>query len=173
VRRILAVPLLAAVVVAVSPNPSFACSCARGEPKEDAAQADVVFAGELSQLRKGPHGRGQIAIFAVDRAYKGRVPTHISLRTGSATCRYPFEEARDYTVFAFRSQDDTLHTHICTPTTSGQIDPARFGLAMSALATDVGGRTDIGIGLAEVVTAVGLAALALVALAATRRRFRA
>jgi hypothetical protein len=132
-RRALATALMATGVLFLSARPCWACSCVAQPPKAQADNADVIFTGRVIEAEdpfrfSGPRVQ---AVLAVEVLYKGEAGSEILVETypgGSASCGLEFVEGERFTVFAFLNERGRLETNICSASTTGSIDPARFGL---------------------------------------------
>ncbi len=143
-RSFFASLLLALSVVVVGAAPSFACSCAGGEPEDFVGWADVVMLGTVTD-RQGPPWRpvmssADLATYTVEveTVFKGDVaPTaYIQTADSGASCGLEGIENGDrYVLFADR-QDDALRANLC-----GGSAPATDQL-IAAVRTATGGETD-------------------------------
>jgi hypothetical protein len=130
-------PLIVAASVAIvvlAATPCWACSCIAVAPEEQAASSSAIFGGVVEEVElagQGDFGQEVEATFAVDTIYKGQVPARVVVGTAadSAACGVEFEEGGRYTVFASGDEAEGFSTGLCTATTRGDIDPARFGLS--------------------------------------------
>ena len=121
-RRWLA-PVLALIIVWPAQDAE-ACSCmAFPEDPEKAvemayAQADVVFLGDVTAIRKTSFGilRQREVTFSVRDRWKGAVPDTSTVRTniGEIACGYDFRKRKAYLVFAYWDQQlGVLTTSFC------------------------------------------------------------
>jgi hypothetical protein len=103
--------LLAAVVLgllgaASNPRPAFACECSPTTPTRAARQADAVFRGTVTALRKVDRGEGPRTDirFRVDAVYKGSVHVEQVVATprDSAECGMAPELGTTWVVFAIQ-----------------------------------------------------------------------
>lgn len=132
-KRAITVALLASGLLLVSAPPCWACSCAPLSPTAQAANADVIFTGRVIETEdplrfSGPRVQAELL---VEVLYKGDVGREVLVETypgGSASCGLEFVEGKRFTVFAFLNERGRLETNICSASTTGSIDPARFGL---------------------------------------------
>jgi hypothetical protein len=62
-----------------------ACSCAPQTVEQSKAQADVVFRGKIVEFRESVE-LGRIAVFRVDRVWKGSVSKTIEMLTAEGLC---------------------------------------------------------------------------------------
>jgi hypothetical protein len=139
-RRALATALMATGVLFLSARPCWACSCVAQPPKAQADNADVIFTGRVIEAEdpfrfSGPRVQ---AVLAVEVLYKGEAGSEILVETypgGSASCGLEFVEGERFTVFAFLNERGRLETNICSASTTGSIDPARFGLPNGTVAS--------------------------------------
>jgi hypothetical protein len=138
-RRVLGIPLVASVFIVLSALPCWACSCAAQTPKAQADNADVIFTGRVIEAEdpfqfSGPRVQANLA---VEVLYKGEVGSEALVETplgGSAACGLEFVDGKRFTIFAFWNERGRLETNICSASTAGTIDPARFGLSRGAAA---------------------------------------
>jgi hypothetical protein len=142
-KRALTVALVASGLLVVSARPCWACSCVAQPPKAQADNADVIFTGRVIEAEdpfrfSGPRVQ---AVLAVEVLYKGEAGGEILVETypgGSASCGLEFVQGKRFTVFAFLNERGRLETNICSASTTGSIDPARFGLPSGAVASGAG-----------------------------------
>jgi hypothetical protein len=162
--RTLVVGSLVAALLVGWASPCWACRCVMLTPREQAANADVIFTGRVLEAedpfsQSGPRVQ---ATLAVERIYKGSVeaePVVETLPGASAACGVGFRAGDRYTVFAFVNERGRLETNLCSGTGRGPIDPARFGLpeGLSATAPWLGLAAVLG-----AVTIVGMGAALLI-----------
>jgi hypothetical protein len=132
-KRALTVALVATGLLVVSALPCWACSCVVQPPTAQAANADVIFTGRVIEAEdplrfSGPRVQAELL---VEVLYKGDVGREVLVETypgGSASCGLEFVEGKRFTVFAFLNERGRLETNICSASSTGNIDPARFGL---------------------------------------------
>lgn len=112
--------ILVALVVASlvgGARPASACSCLAPAPPETAlAEADAVFAGEVTEISE--RGRAtHVARLAVAEVFAGDVGEEVEVHTppDSAMCGYPFEVGREELVYAVLD-DGRLQTNLCDRT---------------------------------------------------------
>ncbi len=127
--RLASLILLSLSFVALLPDCASACTCAiEGSPKERAegaiADSDAVFSGEVVDLDKEPPetemvegtmmtvvgggGRKSTVTLEVSEVWKGPRQQTVRLTTPVAdgiSCAFPFEEGREYLVYANGGQD--------------------------------------------------------------------
>ncbi|MFD8561332.1 hypothetical protein ACFV1N_28955 [Streptosporangium canum] len=128
-HRVLAVLLLVAATLAITPGTACACSCVPFEPKAQMEQSAAVFTGTVTAVRQvegGPLGPRPpiVYTFHADQVYKGRADAAFQVATNSdgASCGYSFDIGTRYLVFASTGQTgmfDTdpgvlLHTMLCS-----------------------------------------------------------
>ena len=136
-------PLALILALAAAPSTARACSCVTvvspatlmlsdGKPAptmQDVEGADVVFAGEVIDVRPKPSGdpaadqffvAGRVTRFRVTRYWNNRVDREVTVETGFAGggCGFVFEKGKQYLVFARKDNKQILTTSICTRTTS-------------------------------------------------------
>ncbi len=161
---------VAASLVAIPARPSWACSCAAASPRAHAADAEVIFTGTAVDVPDLILTTRYTVQFRAAVAYKGpvRPVMRVTTMVNGGSCGYEFEEGTRYTVFA-DAERGRLETHLCTATTTGDIDADRFGLS----GTSMGHPSDLRIGSGWWPSvAAGMAAAVLAALLITRRRLR-
>lgn len=169
-RRIAVVLVAAAALLPLSADPSWACSCAPASPRAHAADAEVIFTGTAVDVPDLILTTRYTVQFRAAVAYKGPVRPVMRVTTmmNGGSCGYEFEEGTRYTVFA-DAERGRLETHLCTATTTGDIDADRFGLS----GTSMGHPPDLRIGSGWWPSvAAALAAAVFAALLVTRRRLR-
>jgi hypothetical protein len=138
-RTLIVGSLVGALVVGWA-SPCWACSCVMLTPREQAANADVIFTGRVLEAEDPFHHSGPRvqASLSVEQIYKGSVEAESvveTLRGGSAACGVGFRAGDRYTVFAFVNERGRLETNLCSGTGRGPIDPAGFGLPGARPAT--------------------------------------
>ena len=172
--------LVFAVVTVASVDPAAACSCAGSTDSEAVAAADVVFSGELVEIRTPPGASYSSAdperfVFAVDHVYKGDAMARQSVVTPreGASCGLELSGSGPFLVFAttertldLEGDEGELYSHLCSGTRAlaASAVPASFG--SGAPPTDgssaIGSFDDGGPGVVPVVAGVSaVAALAL------------
>jgi hypothetical protein len=134
---------LALILALAAPDAARACSCVTvvspetpmlsdGKPAptmQDVEGADVVFAGEVIEMRPKPSGdpaadqffvNGSVTRFRVTRYWNNRVGREVTVETGfpGGGCGFVFEKGKQYLVFAKKDTKQILTTSICTRTTS-------------------------------------------------------
>ena len=125
--------LVAAVVLgllgaASNPQPAFACECSPITPTRASRQADAVFRGTVTALRKvdrGDDARTDIR-FAVDAVYKGSVYTEQVVATPreSTECGLAPELGTTWLIFAIQGVEgsgDEAVTRLITDTCRGNM----------------------------------------------------
>ncbi len=95
---------------------AYACSCAMPPPPHEALEhTDAVFIGTVAEVVEAD---GAFVVrFRVDRRIKGPRGEEVTVRTASssAACGYYFREAREYLVYAQKT-DGHLHVSLCSRT---------------------------------------------------------
>ncbi len=114
-----AMSLLAALAL---PKPAHACSCGPvGSPAEALAEADAVFAGEVTAIRPLGHppfrlsSADPVAVeFRVSRVWKGPMQDTQTVETeiSGISCGFEFKEGRTYIVYTWGGN----RTGLCTRT---------------------------------------------------------
>lgn len=100
-------------------RPAAACSCAFLPEQDHACVAspntDAVFSGRVMSVSE--KGRRSFR-FAVLEAFSGVKQSTVEVETGQGggDCGYGFEIGKSYLIYAARSKDGKLFTHICTRT---------------------------------------------------------
>lgn len=102
-----------------------ACSCAGGSaPCQQYWEASAVFIGtviegQLVKVKLGEfeHER-RVVRLSIDEAFRGVEGAEVEVITGlgDADCGFGFRRTQQYLVYAYRSEDQKLHTSICTRT---------------------------------------------------------
>jgi hypothetical protein len=112
----LAATILAVLLAAIFAAPAYACSCRPRTEAEIIEAADVVVAGEVTDVRRrGPSGSGTvIATIDVARIIKGRIHRQIEVltRDNSAACGVNFEKGQRVRIAASKLNDG-LNTNLC------------------------------------------------------------
>ena len=102
-----------------------ACSClGPPAPCQSYWEVPVIFAGTVSDIstvernKKRHFGSRRLVRFNVQEAYRGLNGTEAEVSTGlgDADCGYPFSEGAQYLVYAYRQEDGSLSTGICSRT---------------------------------------------------------
>lgn len=138
-RKLIVAAVLALGSVPLTVQPSFACSCVppkegqteREYRHEAARDADVVFTGRVWRVERADDGFGSDeAHFFVEEAYKGtrRHRVTVSSSAQGSMCGFHFNRGTRYTVFGYGKGPRRFHTHLCTETQRGWINPDRYGL---------------------------------------------
>lgn len=132
--------LLAIVFIfVISSFSAFACSCIMpGTVAEEVERADAVFLGTVDAVGANAYGKyvynlaieyvynpaieyvyePVIVTFAVQEYWKGVFSEPLVIQTGQGDgdCGYPFEEGKEYLVYAYADENDDLHANICSRT---------------------------------------------------------
>lgn len=175
-RRIAAALVVAVVAVAAvvtAARPASACSCmAPAPPETAAAEADAVFAGEVTELSE--RGRAtHVARVAVTEVFTGEVGEEVEVHTppDSAACGYAFEVGREELVYAVLDDDGRLQTNLCdrtAPVAEADDDLAALGDGSEPAALP---QDDARPGwLLPVTVALALSAAAIAVVVSRRRR---
>jgi hypothetical protein len=118
--------LLALGILVLLPDCASACSCASlGSQQEQVKQAlsdsEAVFSGEVVDVEKeraatASHPGTVTVTLQVSEVLKGpqRETLEVSTPSTGSACRYPFEEGREYLVYAYGKQD--LKVDLCSET---------------------------------------------------------
>jgi hypothetical protein len=119
--------LLALGILVSLPDCASACSCigSGGSQQQQAKQAlsdsAAVFSGEVVDLEKeeaatARHPGTVTVTLQVSEVWKGpqRETLEVSTLSTGGACRYPFEEGREYLVYAYGKQD--LKVDLCSET---------------------------------------------------------
>ncbi|MEX0653685.1 MAG: hypothetical protein WD534_03330 [Phycisphaeraceae bacterium] len=114
------------VLLALSVEVASACSCMAPPPPAEARdQAGAVFSGTVTQI-DDDEGRRKIVTLEIARIWKwpGQPArtVEVSTASNSAACGFPFEQGKEYLVYADRAGEDdaeaaTFTTNLCTRTT--------------------------------------------------------
>lgn len=124
--------LLAIVFIfVISSFSAFACSCIMpGTVAEEVERADAVFLGTVDAVGANAYGKyvynlaieyvyePLIVTFVVQEYWKGVFSEPLVIQTGQGDgdCGYPFEEGKEYLVYAYADENDDLHANICSRT---------------------------------------------------------
>jgi hypothetical protein len=161
------------VVVLFSPDCAYACSCAMppGTQKERAERAlsssEAVFSGEVAAIEKeaatASHPGTATATLRVSEVWKGpeRATLEVSTASQESACGFPFEEGREYLVYAYGKHD--LNVDLCSetkPLSIAEADLAVLGNGEKPKSSDALTDTSGGVPARAV---VGLAGLAMAA----------
>ena len=194
--RLASLALLAPSLVALRPDCASACMCAiEGSPEERAREAiadsDAVLSGEVVELEKAPPdtemvegtmltvvgggGRKATVTLRVSEVWKGPEQQIVRFTTPVAdgiSCAHPFEEGREYLVYANGEQD--LRVGGCSETkmlSEADADLALLGNT-SEKPKDGGALSDTsgGVSVGVMVALAGLAVTGSLALAMRLRR---
>lgn len=118
---------------------AYGCSCIAPElPQASRDQAAAVFAGRVTNIDRPSNFTSTIdpikVTFDVSYVWKGKESNTINLLTAreSASCGFPFEEGKEYLVYANTSEEtgDDLHVSLCSRTallTEANEDMAALG----------------------------------------------
>lgn len=157
------------VMVLYPPKCAHACSCiAPPGPKKALSSSAAVFSGEVIDFRKHETATsrrpGTVTVtLRVSEVWKGPVrgTLEVTMPSQDSACRYPFEEGREYLVYASGGRD--LGVSLCSPTTplsKAGADLAALGNGEKPESSDA--LTDTS-GILPVRVVVGFAGLAMVA----------
>jgi hypothetical protein len=175
--------VLASVVIAVLgfvfliPDCAFACSCAIvGSQKEmvesGLSSSDAVFSGEVVDFEKSPSGTTMMegtmwmdasapatATLRVSEVWKGpeRETFKVSTLSQETACGVPFEEGREYLVYAYGGQG--LETDLCSQTkllSEAGTDLAVLGAGKKPTGGDALSDTSGGVSVRAMVGVAGL-----------------
>jgi len=181
--------VLAALQVGIAP-PAAACSCVGFQDDEAALEAaDVVFTGELLEVRTPPTGEvwssadPERFVFAVDRVYKGEARARQSVVTAreGASCGLELSGVGPFLVFAstesvlnLQGKDGELFSHLCTGSrklgSEAVLSRLGEGRPPDAGASPIGSTEDDGTSRAAVVSAAVIAVVMAGALVCLRIR---
>ena len=111
--------------VVLLPDCASACTCELVDRSQKVivefavSSSEAVFAGKIVDLKgnqKGPFGGIDKVSFRVSEVWKGpeRGALEVSTQAHEGTCGYPFEEGREYLVYAYGKQD--LEVSLCSET---------------------------------------------------------
>jgi len=118
--------LAASSLLASTPTPAAACTCAGTTRAESEALADIVFVGAVVDTRESRgtgEGVGLLAdefsfLFAVDEVRKGSARDVAVVNTyagGGAACGAPFNVGERWLVYGHAGADDRYRTNLCVP----------------------------------------------------------
>jgi hypothetical protein len=150
-------------LVALLPDYAYACSCGvfMGSPQElakrELEESRAVFSGEVQDIKKDEIGVGTVTLRTID-VWKG--PHRDTLEvTNSNMCEYPFEEGREYLVYADYYAEQGLSVSLCGE--NKPLSEASDGVQALSLVDTSGGVPELGVvGLAGLtVTIAGLLVL--------------
>lgn len=124
---------LSAVLVALgvtwlTPAPASACSCVSQSPEQQAAAAQVIFAGTVTGRQStDPTAPPRTVTFAVSRVYKGaaRATEVVATEASTASCGLSITGAGPYVIYA-QQRGETLTAGLCDGSRSGSA-PAGLG----------------------------------------------
>jgi hypothetical protein len=116
-------------------NLAFACECVEPtkSPEEAFSEAEAVFSGKVTAIavRAGQFDSEKVVSLDVERAWKGvsndTDTVNVTTVSNEGLCGFPFEENREYLVYAYSREGDVpLRVDICggtAPIESAQKDP--------------------------------------------------
>lgn len=96
---------------------SYACSCMMpADPLTSMQESDAVFSGKVTQISTG--SRQNTISFEVEKNWKGAENSTIQITTNdtSAACGYNFEEDKEYVVYAYQNENESLAVSLCSRT---------------------------------------------------------
>jgi hypothetical protein len=146
--------LLAGVVLgllgaATNPRPAFACECSPTTPTRAARQADAVFRGTVTALRKVDRGEGLRTDirFQVDAVYKGSVYAEqvVSTPRKSAECGMTPEPGTTWVIFAIQGVEgsgDEAVARLVTDTCRGNLPTVNVPRALGTPRQPLPGASD-------------------------------
>ena len=105
------------LIIAIVAGLANACSCLPpGTPLEELNKSDAVFSGKAASIAQD--GYGYIVTFEAERAWKGVDAPVVKVRTAqdSAACGYAFTTGEKYLVYAYKGDDGSLSTGLCSRT---------------------------------------------------------
>lgn len=96
--RVLLSTAIAAIVVASPMQVALACSCAGGDPRDQVAEADAAFVGQLIAREQAPSSGGIVSsggmvtwTFRVDVSVKGDLPSEVDVQSPASGASCGFE----------------------------------------------------------------------------------
>lgn len=157
----------AGIVLLSGTTSATAAECGSTSPKQQVANAQVVFQGVVTGITAptpDPNGIASSAApesvsFRVTRVYKGSVGSTAVVQTPATSTSggYPVVNGQAYTVFAQRGPTGVLTTGLCSGNVLGAINPTLYGFgsvkAVTVPSTGSSGGT--------VIPGIALAALGL------------
>ena len=183
--------MMSALVLLSNPEAVYACSCAAsGTPQEELAAFEAVFAGRVRSVEHtfdpdassvSPWDHTKVG-FTVNRVWKGDVTRSIEIATPptGGSCGYPFEEGKQFIVYAYGSATEGGFTaSLCSrtaPLSEAQEDIAALGRGQAPGGEAVGGTPGPGdadsgsVGVVLVAVIVGALVVAGVVVWARRGR---
>ena len=118
-RRILALPVIAALLIVVIPRPASACSCVVPNLADVVGQAGAVFIG--TQITVEPEdgdgfGLPTVLTVAVHEVFKGDIGSTVELHTAdnSAACGIQYSTEQPSGIVAFSNGDGDLSVNLCS-----------------------------------------------------------
>ncbi len=132
--RLFFAALLVCAMIAVfwqSSRPAFACSCLAPKPADEALkESTAVFSGQVTEIKADKLSK--VVSFDVGRAWKGIPQDKDSIVVITAadedSCGYPFEESKEYLVYAYAGGNGDLNAGLCSRT--APIEQAKADLAV-------------------------------------------
>lgn len=159
-------------------NQAFACSCiAPQSPSIALLESEAVFSGEVTEVRTLTDVYQKSVTMKIDRIWKGdisseRVKVVTSVDTGG--CGFPFEEARNYLVYAHGGGSKELfEAGLCsrtTPIEDAQVDLASLGTGYAPMQNNDGGSRMVEVYGVPFVIGIGAAIASVIAFLTLRRR---
>lgn len=117
--------IFALILIGVAGVDARACQCAgEGVPCQQYWEASAVFIGTVIEgrpvkVKSGDFEHEQRAIrISIDEAFRGVEGAEVEVITGlgDSDCGFGFRRSQQYLVYAYRGEDQKLHTSVCTRT---------------------------------------------------------
>lgn len=111
-----------------------ACSCAISTKKQDYLNSDYIFVGKSLRsktVKAGDEFPKVEFVVEVAKAYKGKLPRYVAVRTegSSAMCGIELAKNQTYIVYANKGTRKYIQTSLCTRTQSMKSESAAENLA--------------------------------------------
>ncbi len=161
-----------------SKNHAFACSCIAPEsPSIALRESRAVFSGEVTEVTTLTDVYQKIVTMNVDRIWKGVISSErarlvTSVDTGG--CGFPFEEGRNYLVYAHDGTSETsFDVSLCSrtaPIEDAQADLASLGAGYVPIQNNDGGARIVESYGVPVIIGIGAVIASVIAFQTLRRR---
>lgn len=161
-----------------SNNNAFACSCVAPQtPSIALLESRAVFSGEVTEVRTLTDVYQKIVTINVDRIWKGAISserTRLVTSVDTGGCGFPFEEGRNYLVYAHEgSSEEFFEVSLCsrtTPIEEAQADLASLGTGYVPMHNNDGGSRMVESYGVPAIIGIGAAIASVIAFLTLRRR---
>ncbi|ADY21160.1 cobalamin biosynthesis protein CbiN [Bacillus paranthracis] len=116
ILRMLPFVIICSFIFIIFPEKSYACDCINVSAEEAFQKNDVVFEGQVIEVRR-KEGGGIEVLFEVKKIWKGTNSSQIIVYTNGGDCVFHFVEGGEYLIYSSqRGSEKQLHTNSCSGT---------------------------------------------------------